>query len=96
LAFFFPSKFFFFWDLTVFLSGLILVFFSLHLNHHFVWGGTPTYPSNLPTTFPPTSPSTYLSPCTEPAHLPPSFCSPLFCACALLHHQRLRFKGTKV
>jgi hypothetical protein len=47
--FFFPGSFWFFFS------------FSLHPNHH--WGGggwTPTYPSNLPTTFPPTSPSTSL------------------------------------
>jgi len=40
-----------------------------------------TYPSNLPIALPPTSPSTSIIFLT-----PPSFYSPLFCACAPLHH----------
>jgi hypothetical protein len=79
---------FFFGELTIFLPKLILVFFLFFsfATHHF-FKGTPTYPP---------TPPTYLPPFLLPAHLPPSFYSPLTCARALVHHQHLRFNGTKV
>jgi hypothetical protein len=51
LNFFFQSSLFYF------PGSLLINFFSHHPWHHLLFG-TPTYPSNLPTALPPTSPST--------------------------------------
>ncbi len=69
---FFFSSDFFFWGAHCFSSWAHFgFFFPRNPNYHFFLGGTPTYPSNLPTTFPPTSPSTSLI-----------LLTPLFCLCS--------------
>ncbi len=61
-----PSSYGPFFFLRLFLGGeahsffswapFRLIFFSCHPWYHFFFGGTPTYPSNLPTTLLPTNP----------------------------------------
>ncbi len=67
-----------------FLATLTTIFF---LGNSYL----PLQPTYHPSSYQPI----YLPTFTEPAHQPPSFCSPLSCACAL-HHQRLRFSGFRV
>ncbi len=79
-----------------FLPGLILVFLfspaTLSIVSFLGNSYRPLQPTHHPSSYQPI----YLPTFTEPAHLPPSFWSPLTCACALLHHQHLRFSGFRV
>ncbi len=83
LGLFFPLDFFFGSSLFFLPSFFLFIFFIASLDTILFWELLCT-------------PPTYLPPFLLLAHLHPSLCSPLFCACTPLHRQCLKFSETTI